>query len=275
MEKITNNISFIFDNSENDMVIQNENITKLTFDTKKNEKNNYFEICNGVQIDFIMDNSDDMYILNLLLTHNASINGIRIEYDNSPNILYSIKSEEDPAYTDYDIKITNTKKNKVYVVFKIEKYLKKSILKYKKEDVEIVSEGSSLGNKHMLLKNGLTGALVFFYGSKAKIEKIDLQLLDPEYIVKCKRIELKEIENIWTINNEADITLLQKYINNRFDDIPKLINRINRFVINDIKTIAASRGYNLAYIHHYKYRINEEADMFNVLVEWSFGKKKD
>lgn len=261
-------ISIVFERMDDDLIISKDEINKFEISKYENE-NKYNYLFNKINIQFNLRDSYNETIIQSLLFHEFDIKNIVVEYEDRPGAVYSrySTSEDEMNIKDYVTQVSNSN-NQMNISLFIESILKANALKVNKKDVRIMSAKDRLNNR--LIKSNETAGLLFV-NKCATYTKINLAGLNPLAVIGSKRIELSYEESEWKVKDENDLKYIEEYFMDKDIDYQSVLKRINNRIIDDIKSKTSLRGCNVAYIHHYKYRINKQYNMFNVLVEWSYS----
>ena len=266
------NINIIFSNDNGDINIDSRYIKSI--DEEKLE--NSYGVFKKLVIEFNLVNDPDNYEINPLLFHENRISGITVNYSASPSVMYTkVKNKWDKdAETDFDyeLKVLDTKNKQLHIVLSINVLLSKNVIKFKEDDVVIVDADAEDKPKYYAISSLVEEALIFKNNGKLKCQKINPRYLDAAAIVDSKRIELTKLSDGYQTLKEKDKLFLNEYFGEEYGESTEYLKKVEKKLLKNIRIATANRGCNIACIHAYKYRINKELGMFNILIEYVCGK---
>ena len=103
---------------------------------------------------------------------------------------------------------------------------------------------------------------------KGNFYQLSIMELDNNLIIPSTRVQLEYKTDRIVYKNPDDQLFVDKF----FDKPAELYNSYLLEAINDIhntlQSIATRQNYSAIYVHKYCYRINQENNYFNILVEW-------
>lgn len=268
------NINIIFSDEAGDLSIEGGLIKNIEEDILKE---NFLGVVQKLDLDFYVENNENNYEINSLLFHVNKVNFIVINFNNKPSVVYKkivnrYESNQDCDF-DYELKVLNTNNNILHLSLKFNTKLSKSILKFKESDVLIFSETNKSKPPHKTFSSRVEEYLIYRDNGKLRSEKINPRWLNAEYLKGARRIELFKNEK-YEVLNDGDKVYLNNYFGEEHGDSTDYLTKIHNKIFKDIKKNTANRGGNIAIIHAYKYRVNEELGMFNILVEYLCGKRQ-
>lgn len=263
-----NNIDIIFSDDAGDLSIESKLINN--FEEIKDEK--HYNIIRKIMIDFTIINNEDDYEINSLLFHENLISEIVVNYSNLPSICYSkpIYKYDENTYSnyDYELKVLDTKNKVLHVLLEVNCDLSKKVIRYKPSDVVIFDEKDDDKPKMHYTRSLVFECLVYKDNGKLRYRKINPKWLDASAIIDSKRIELTKCDDQYRVINDKDILYLNDYFTEEYGNSSDYLLKIQKRIFNELKEATANRGCNVTCIHAYKYRINKELDMFNILIEY-------
>ena len=112
-----------------------------------------------------------------------------------------------------------------------------------------------------------------FIDDKFNVDVIRSTDINPEVLIKAKRIKLVPDLNEIILANPFDELYLQRYFNDK--NYKEKLKKVHQRLVLDVKVRAGVRGYKNAYINAIIYRIHEEYKTFNILIEWAFVRRVD
>ena len=264
-------INIIFANDNGDINIDSKYIRSIT----EEKQEGYYGVYKELSIEFYLVNDSDNYEINALLFHDYRISGITVRYSIAPSVMYARPKnmqDDNEAGFDYELKILDTKNKKLHTILQINTPLSKSVIKCKAEDVSVFDKKEAEKPRFYAVSSLVEECLVFKDNNKLKCQKINPRYLDASALIDAKRIELDKNTNRYEIINEQDKLFLNDYFKEEYDESAKFLQKVEKRLLRNIRIATANRGCNVACIHAYKYRINKELDMFNILIEYVCGK---
>lgn len=272
MADFIKNINFIFSNDNGDISIDSKYIKNIN----EEKLENYYGVCKKLVFEFNLVNNPNNYEINSLLFHENKISGITVNYSASPAVMYTkVRSKWDKDIEtdfDYELKILDTKNKQLHVVLQINTLLTKSVIKFKESDVVVIDENDEEKPRYYAVSSLVEESLIFKNDGKLKYQKINPRFLDAAALIGAKRIELVKLSNGYEIKKDQDKLFVNEFFGEEYGESTDYLLKAEEKLLKNIKKATANRGCNIACIHAYKYRINKELDMFNILIEYICGK---
>lgn len=269
MPNTIENINIILSNDNGDINIDSKYIKNII----EEKRDSLYRTYKKLSIEFYLVNDPNNYEINSLLFHENKISGIIFNYFASPSIIYTKtqnKWDKEIDY-DYELKILSTKNKQLHVLLSVDTLLTKNVIKYKEEDVIIIDENDIEKPRYYAISSLVEEALIFKDNGKLKYQKINPRYLDASILIDAKRIELTKSPDCYKEVSNQDKLLVNEYFGEEYNESNEYLQKVQKRLFKNIRIATANRGCNLACIHTYKYRINKELGMFNILVEYVYG----
>lgn len=248
-----------------DYLIKGDNVTDFVAE----EIGDGFKKTYKLSIEFnVNKNSDEDGMLDDLLFHGLEIERIVVNRNDNYSCVYKLNDNE--YELDYELKALNSYKDKLHISLTIVQPLFKFPLKVNEKDVLMLDKSEANGIKYNPIYS-LTSSCLIFKDKVLAYKKINTKWLDARVIVGSKRVELLKQEDGKYEIKDDDQEFLDEYFKG-YDNYKTKLNEAKRKLINDIRTKTANRGLDVACIISFKYRVNPELGMFNILIEYVCGK---
>lgn len=266
-------IVIVFANENGDYIIDANDIKnfEVEFDSTGYQRN-----IKKLTIDFLINNESNGYETQALLFRENKINQIIVDYISLPSVSYALSSLKQDNYEEhnfeYDLQVSNAADGRLYVSLQVNDFLFKNIIKTKDSDVKVIWDKDEEKPYFRPIKALVGSYLILRNNGKLKHERINLRWLNADALKDAKRIELERVGDEFKILKDSDLLYLNEYFGEVYGKYPDYLNSLQKLAIKNIKLNTANRGCDVACIYHYKYRINKELGMFNILIEYVCGK---